>query len=464
MQSRPSSTIRSDLISAYGVAVARIASWVIVSAIVYRKFGPGAFALVAFVRGTIGVLNYASLGLGPAMVRLLAEARNRPSAFPVGDSKVLSYASGRPDPVAVVYSNGLAWAVMTAFVGGVLLVGYCVWFMKYSRFAGMEEMVFVVLMGMGVLLRLCSDAPAAMLQTSGRMTTDNLLLIAAEIAWPLITVVMLGTFQGGWEGAVGVSFAFASIVLAVGRLAFAFRQMWNTPDAGLRALSRPILKALFTFGLLVTLAQLADYLYAPMDYVLIHWLLDPKLLAVYAPAIQIDAGLLLIVTGLAAVLLPRTALADAGGNRERVKQYYVAGTALSVATLTAAALIVWGLSTWIFRLWLGDRMEATQAILPLVLIHTVVGGSSAVGRSVLLGMGKVRAFTAAVLVAGVCNVILGYCFVRYLGLGLKGIVLGTIVVVVARCAVWMPWYVMRALKAERAPRMDVESAPVTPAV
>jgi Na+-driven multidrug efflux pump len=91
-------------------------------------------------------------------------------------------------------------------------------------------------------------------------------------------------------------------------------------------------------------------------------------------------------------------------------------------------------------------MPATQAILPLVLVHTVVGGSSGVGRSILLGMGKVRAFTIAVLLGGVSNVVLSFVFVRYLHLGLDGIVLGTIVAVVARCALWMPWYVVRTMR------------------
>ncbi len=57
-------------------------------------------------------------------------------------------------------------------------------------------------------------------------------------------------------------------------------------------------------------------------------------------------------------------------------------------------------------------------------------------------------FTISVLVAGVVNVVLSYIFVRHLNLGLRGIVLGTIVVVVARAGVWMPWYVLRTLRAE----------------
>ena len=58
-----------------------MASWVIVSAIVYRQMGKGAFALLSFVRGTIGILNYA-WSLAPAMIRLLAEARGPKPSFP----------------------------------------------------------------------------------------------------------------------------------------------------------------------------------------------------------------------------------------------------------------------------------------------------------------------------------------------------------------------------------------------
>ena len=107
---------------------------------------------------------------------------------------------------------------------------------------------------------------------------------------------------------------------------------------------------------------------------------------------------------------------------------------------------VWVASPLIFRAWLGEPMRPTQAILPLVLIHTVVGGSSAVGRSILLGMGKVRAFAVSVLIAGVGNVLLSYIFVRHLNLGLDGIVYGTIIAVSLRAGIWMPWYVLKSLR------------------
>ena len=180
----------------------------------------------------------------------------------------------------------------------------------------------------------------------------------------------------------------------------------------------------------------------------------------YAPAVQIDSALLLLVGGLAAVILPKSALAHAAGDAAAVKRYYVKGTLVSLAVLIGGAATAWGLSPWIFPLWLGNPMEATRAILPLVLIHTVVGGSSAVGRSVLLAAGKVKAFTIAALAGGAANVILGFVFVRYLGWGLPGIVLATIIAVTARCAIWMPWYTWRVVRRGIELEWKEEAAPI----
>jgi len=235
------------------------------------------------------------------------------------------------------------------------------------------------------------------------------------------------------------------LLVLVGRIYFAFR-LTSLFFPAVKLLSRPALRRLLSFGLLVAAAQLADYLYAPTDYILINRWVGPDTVALYAPAVQLDAGLLILVSGLSAVLLPKAAVAHAGGSTQTVRRLYVRGTLASVAMLLPAAAVTWALAPWLFRLWLGNPMPVAQSVLPLILLHTVVGGSSAVGRSILLAVGKVWPFTISVFIAGVTNVGCSYAFVRYLHWGLWGIVLGTTVAVVARCAIWMPWYLLRTLR------------------
>jgi O-antigen/teichoic acid export membrane protein len=129
--------------------------------------------------------------------------------------------------------------------------------------------------------------------------------------------------------------------------------------------------------------------------------------------------------------------------------------------MVLAAAIVLIFSRPLLSAWYGQDMPATRAILPLILISTVVGGSSAAGRAVLLAAGRTRAYTAAALLAGIANVALSFCFVRFGHMGLAGIVLGTVIVVVARCGIWMPWYVLQTLRHPSTDTAQVIPVPIS---
>src|SRR6266705_2305245 len=157
-------SMRRDIISAYLASGAKIASWVIVSAIVYRVGGAAEFGLLALIRGTIGLLNYFSLGLGPAMVRMLAQAmqQQEPEQQRRADaSTVLSYTNVARDPVNVLYSSGFTFAVIASAVGFALLIPSTCW---------LGGGITAVTMGIGLLLRLLSEAPGAVIQTHGRIS------------------------------------------------------------------------------------------------------------------------------------------------------------------------------------------------------------------------------------------------------------------------------------------------------
>ncbi|HEV8293530.1 MAG TPA: MATE family efflux transporter [Tepidisphaeraceae bacterium] len=458
-----SSSLRSDIISAYIASGAKIASWVVVSAIVFRIGGIAEFGMLALIRATIGILQYASLGLGPAMVKLGAQAEAQAAATAAASAPagVLSYYSVSPGGgIAKLYSNAISFAAITALVGVILIFFYAIFFTTLHRVpANLEHSAgyTAAFIGFGLLLRLISDAPAGVLQIRGRIARDNRFLIEAEIAWIVVTLLLVvsNPLQLKTLLYAGQAYLLSSLVLLV-RRANEVRLMMGAPSF---RLDPEIIGSIFRIGGLVTLAQLADYLYAPTDYILINRFLGSRVVAIYAPAIQIDAAMLLLVAGLAAVLFPRSAVAHSAGDIAVVRKYYLRGTLASAAILLVGSVVMWAISPLIFRAWLGNSMPATRDILPLVLIHTVIGGSAMVGRSVLLAAGKFTPFAISVLLAGAINVIFSFIFVRYLNLGLKGIIYGTIIAVVARCVLWMPWYVMRSLKEVKELPVQIVEAP-----
>lgn len=411
--------------------------------------------MLALVRGTLAILNYTTLGLTPALVHLMAKAATPVRAIPVrdDDSSILTYADPSVQagydtvgPLQRIYYSGRITATILAVVGCIVVLvladNFAYW-LNVTPGLRNEIGSLVWWIGLGMVLRLWSDASGAVLQTNHRIAIDNLLLVVSDVLWVALTTLVLTNDADGLPR-VGMSFAAAGGVLAGLRLVAA--------ESIARTFSRRIqvdwraVRTILSMGLFVAAAQVADYLYAPIDMILINKLIDAETVADYAPAIQVDAGLLLLVGALAAVLLPKTALAHARQDRALIRRYYIRGTLASAVLLLLAAGVVWALAPWLFKLWLGEYRDGTRLILPLVLTSTVIGGSSAVGRSVLLGIGHVKAFTVSVLLAGIANVILSYALVRYFDLGLLGIVLGTVVVVVLRCAIWMPWYVMRRVR------------------
>jgi len=444
------SSLRKDIATAYMASGAKIASWVVVSAIVFRVGGVAEFGLLALIRATIGVLQYVAMGLGPALVKLSAEAEAAavPAAVEAGDAAVLSYYAENPRTgILKLYSNAVSFAAISALVGVILIGLYAALFSKLHNVPLILQrtaMMAVTFIGFGLLLRLISEAPGAILQTRGRIARDNRFVVEGELAWIAMAflLVMSNFLQAKPLLYASQAYLLSSLWLLV-RRANEVYAIVGTPSF---RLDGEILGSIFRIGGLVTLAQLADYLYAPTDYILINHFLGPRMVANYAPAIQIDAGMLLLVAAIAAVLFPRSAVAHSAGDLAVVRKYYLRGTLASAGILLVASVLMWAAAPLLFRLWLGNSMPITRTILPLVLIHTTIGGSAMVGRSVLLAAGKFTPFAISVLVAGAINVFFSYLFVKHFQLGLRGIIYGTIIAVIARCVLWMPWYVMRTLK------------------
>jgi O-antigen/teichoic acid export membrane protein len=451
--------MRRDLLSAYAASGARVLSWLIVSAVVFRAH-PFQFAMLALIRGTLTLLNYTTLGLAPAMIRLLAEARAVPRhVLPLEEPQphgVLGYeAHAATDPrdhgeMRSVYASGVCVAVVAGIVGLGIVWAYAA---NFDRLHEVPVQVthlgpVVVMFGLGIILRLMSEAPGAVVQTTGFVARDNRCVFVAEAAW--VGLMLVSSFSEVGDRAIDVAawtFAVSGALMLLLRAVEASRHVTLRWQDVARVQSAA-LRRLAAVGGLIGLGQLADFLYAPTDYILINRYVTPGTVAVYAPAVQIDAGLLLLVGALAAVLLPKAATAHVAGEVRRLRQYYVRGTLSAAGLLLAASLVVYAVSPWVFRLWLGDTLPRTRAILPLVLAHTVLGGSSGVGRSILLAMGKAKPFAVAMLVAGGANVICSYVFVAHMGLGLRGVIYGTIAVAVGRCVIWQPWYVLRTLRRE----------------
>ncbi len=455
------SRLKLDLITSYALSAARVGSNLAIFAILYRYTNERYAATYAVIRSMLMLLTYVFGGFNPALQRLLAApfaaaAKTEPLSAPVG---VLPYASQREwkrivrDEADVIYAhaNLIASSLVLLLIIPVTLYGELVnQIHDFSITRSSDARPFALAFGIALLFRLWSEPSSAILQLRNRLGLDNLVQIAGEVIWIVLCLLAAVNYPvhrsyGGLFAGIASLYLLVSVAvlcvrrfLAAQTLGFCFEPFldlrWST------------LKTLVAGSTVISLGQFADFLYAPANILLINTFVHPSAVARYAPALQIDAGLLLLVGAVSSVMLPRAMAAWARGDRELLRSVYLRSTLACLLVLIGAAVFVGALIERILNLWLGTVPPDAPMITRLVLIHTVVGGTAGVGRAVLLGMGRFKAYTISALLGGIANVALALLFVLVFHWGLRGIVLATIISVIVRCALWMPLYILRALR------------------
>ena len=457
--------MKLDLASAYAASLARVASWAVIAGVIYDRSGSTAFAAFSITRAIMTLIAVSGLGLTPTLVVLLPQfkvrLKSRAEIERDESGMMMEYETPRkrPEPPADSLLMDTAFRLVVIAALGVSALVYL--FFEIADSSGWFDSKFAMIVRDGAVgalgatfIRLFADVAGTRLQTSGYLALDFLLQAATEICWVAIAYPSLHSNQISAEA---VSIAMGTLMLSnilFGLIRFFLATLLQS-GLGFTLIQFRYAGLLLRTGSLLMAAQVADLLYGPANQALIKAYLTTQSLAEYAPLLHIDAALLLGVGGLATLLLPKTAIAMGDQNHAAIRRYYVNGTLASLTLLAAGAAFAWAVAPRLFKVWFGDPLPATVALLPLVMIHTVIGGTAGVGRSILFGMNRAAAYTAASLVGGVANVGLAILLVTHTALGLRGIILATIITVVVRCAIWMPWYTLRAIRQESA-KLDAE--------
>jgi O-antigen/teichoic acid export membrane protein len=468
---RPADRLTLDLITSYLAAAAKVGSWAVVLAVVARVDPPAMLALLVFLRTVCTAFNYFSLSLGPAFVQRIkaADVAQRESALvarPPGVSEhVIDYEPVAPPEALVVETDpdlqpGLAkWADIAESLerklrwcgyAGVFL--FAVFFVpdRTNTTQPVSSLLLVpIFVAIGTLMRSVSDAYSGILQRSGHLSRDNSITIGGEALWLAGGFVLFIVF---YESGVTYAATIAATLFAatgVGVLhtrRFLVHQICRGNARKVGPANPELARSVASVGAQITLGSLADYLYGPVSMLVVAAFLTTQDAAAYGVAIYFDSVLLLLVAGVAAPLLPRIADASARHDVARVRKLYLTATFACLGVLALAATSVVLLAPWILTVWLKNPPPGVTAILPIVLLHTVIGGTAGVARSVLVGIGAHRAYAVSALLGGLLNVGLGLLFVTQFGMGLAGIAWATVIAVALRCAVWMPWFVLSRLR------------------
>lgn len=436
------SRFRTELLSSYVLTASRVGAWAVVSAILARRAGMDAFAEISVLRGVVTLLSYVGMALGPVMLYRLTRAGD---VVPGSDGG----RSADAPPMRVYVTGAVAFLVGLSGAG-VLAMGLMSYWAGASDVWGMWSPALMMTLGMAA--RVLGECPGMLSQSRGLFARDNVAAAAGEWSWAVF-VLLLGSTPGSQVMAdrAALMFAISGLVVLALRLMVAHLPIERHGVSFWRAMKsfdvRMLVGLLVPAGALLA-ASVADYLYAPLNQVLIARLSDLADVRDYAPSLQVDAAMLLLTGAVAATMLPRLNRALAAGDVRAARRDYLVGTAVSAGVLVVAAIPVAMAAGPVLELWLGPRVSGYAAeVLPWVLVHTVIGGSSGVGRAVVLAAGRYRTYALVSLGFGLTNAAGVAAVLSVTDWGVLGVVGVTIATVSLRCLVWMPWYVLRLLRA-----------------
>ncbi len=440
--------------TSYLASFARVLSWAIVAALVYRYQSGDELAVLMLIRGTTALFLILPVAIAPVLLHRLT----RPS--PVLPEKTRSDSSNQyleyqtnlalPHNESLFLTTSLSVGIYSICAGAIAFVYFSNigWFHQIIPHLLQDAKVVATCMCFGMILRGLSEPFSARLQADRKQTWDNYACIFSEI---LFVILFIRHAKENAIQSAAYYFLISSLSLYLYRFILVILFKFRYFNRIHYQIDFSVLSGILVSAMWVVVSQFADWLYAPFNQILMDRFLDSTLIADYTPAIQIDGALLLLIAGISISLFPLSAMRYHDKKWKELRKSYLRGTLVSLLILGVGAAIICLCSKWLFVRWFGEAMQTAQAILPFVLIHTVIGGTASIARSVLFGMGRMKPYAISAIVGGAVNAILATLVVILKPeWGLMGIIGATIITVILRCGLWLPWYTLRAIRQEEA--------------
>jgi O-antigen/teichoic acid export membrane protein len=369
----------------------------------------GVWILVVSVTATFSLLD---VGYAGAMVRFIARYRA------ARDSEALNQTLST---LLVVYSIIGA----TTFLIALILQQFLHAIFNIDPANLVSARLALVIVAGYVALQFASSVFGGVVVGFQRYHLNNITSIVTSVT---VAAVNVGVLLAGF-GLVGLVAATTG-VRALSLLLYRYNAYRAFPGLRLRFrdFRRERLREVTGFSVYMLLLDIGAKLNYATDTLVLGAFIGPAAVAIWAPAQRLTQLLIRLTNQLNDTLWPFIVASDTKGRTDQLREIYIQGTRLTLATVVPLAGGVALLAHPLIERWVGPSFHESATVLQLLasLVILRVGNSTAAG--ILKGAGLHRRLTAQVVLTGVANVALSIALVR--SYGLVGVAIGTIVPVV----------------------------------
>ncbi len=278
-----------------------------------------------------------------------------------------------------------------------------------------------------------------------RFDIRSALMVTAELA-RAGTIVLLFLLVGANTIYVAMGIAVGAMIRGAGNIFTAYRMLPGLRTSW-RFFSKDNLRVVSAFSFFVVVAHWSILLLFSTDYVLINWLIGEKEVTVYNLGARWAPLMRTFSAAAVFVLAPLVTILDATDRLDRIREIFLRVTRAMLVVLCPATIFFCVLAKPFMRVWVGgiypEGLERAVQVLWVTVLPLVVNLSAMPALLMFRAMGRVRVVALVTLAAAVANIGLSIWLAVGLHLGVLGIALGSSVCLVARNAVFTPWYMCR---------------------
>ena len=403
--------------------------------VVLNYLGDYKYGVWASVLSILSWISYFDLGIGNGLRNRLSEALA--SDGPKIDAKTL---------ISSAYAILGAVVAVVAVVCGVAIT-LVDWAALLSAWDVSESLLCVMeisFLGMcfSFVLMLCNNIFYAFQKAQ----VVNLMAVFQQ-AVMLLSVWLLSLTRTNDLTVVAVLYVCSNVLVYGGFTVFVFlRNRAIAPS--FKCIDGRVAKDLGGLGIKFFITQMATLILFTTDNLIISNLFGPEQVTVYSTANKVFTVIISLFAALVVPLWSKTTVDFARRDIEEIRR-----TLGKMYRLFAVAAVGTALLAVVFRplvaLWLGRDLEFSWSLILMMGLYAIVYMWNTIWSQIINGLTLVNFMVVVACVQAVVNIPLSFFLATGCGLGIEGVLLGTILTM-AISSVTYPVYARRALaKAER---------------
>jgi O-antigen/teichoic acid export membrane protein len=394
---------------------------------ILHRLGDENYGLYVLVGAVIGQGALLDFGIAPAVIKYVAEHRAQRD-----DDQMRSLIA----TVQVLYSLiGLLTLLLTVALAATLPN-----FFNIAPSQHDTATIVVLLSGARLAISIPFTTPWAVLWALHKYGQANAIKALGTIltAATTVSVLLLG---GGIVGMVAATIPVTLLIQAV--FVWYVRRAAPEISFGFRGARRKFVKAVLSFSASLSLADIAYYIQAKSDEIIIGTFLPVSAVSPYAVARRLGVLPHLLAEQALGGFLPLASELDAKGDSGQLRSIYLVGSRVTFALCISVAGVLIALPRQLLTLWVGADYASYAPILVVLALASVAEISHWPGQVILQGLGRHHGLVFPYICGAIAKLGLAVVLVR--SQGLMGIALGTMVSSIALSLIFVFPYTMRLL-------------------